>query len=299
MATYGLPVVFTLGLWWFSTALILYLDRLPRRTFAWSVSGATALFAASLWGTAKTAGSATGSSAYVAFGCGLVAWGWQLVSFYMGYVTGPRKTACPPGCFGWRRFVEAVRTSLYHELTVIATAAAMLALTWRQPNPLALWTFLVLWWMHQSAKLNLFLGVPNLGEDLLPPHLRYLVTYMARKPMNLLFPLSVSLSTVLAVLLAQKAVAADSTPYEAAGFTMLATLMGLAIAEHWFLVAPLNTNALWQWSSKAAPTPGGATGAADAEPAPACEHGPSVELAARPAMEPPWRDPFPVLVCDP
>ncbi len=32
----------------------------------------------------------------------------------------------------------------------------------------------MLWAMRQSAKLNLFLGVRNLSDELLPPHLRYL-----------------------------------------------------------------------------------------------------------------------------
>jgi hypothetical protein len=36
-----------------------------------------------------------------------------------------------------------------------------------------------------------------------------------------------------------------ATPFEATSFTMLATLMALAVAEHWFLVVPLNANALW------------------------------------------------------
>ena len=31
--------------------------------------------------------------------------------------------------------------------------------------------------MHESAKLNVFFGVPNLGEEMLPAHLRYLATY--------------------------------------------------------------------------------------------------------------------------
>ena len=34
---------------------------------------------------------------------------------------------------------------------------------------------------------------------------------------------------------------------------MLATLMALAVAEHWFLVAPLNANALWGPLSRRAP----------------------------------------------
>jgi putative photosynthetic complex assembly protein 2 len=256
MATYALPIFYTLVLWWLSTGVILYLDRLDRRTFIWSMAGATALLTISLWGAASASANANASGAYLAFACGLLVWGWQLVSFYMGYLTGPRKTACEPDCTGWRRFVEAVRTSLYHELAVCAFGVVLAALTWGRPNRMALWTFLVLWWMHQSAKLNVYFGVPNLGEELLPDHLRYLLSFMARKPMNLLFPFSVTISTIVTFMLAQKAASPGANPFEAAGLTMLATLMALAVLEHWFLVTPLQTNAIWQWATKAPPNGG-------------------------------------------
>ena len=257
MAVYALPILYTLLLWWMSTGLILYLDGLDRRTFVWSMAGATALLGVSLWGAAVTSANATATGAYLAFACGLTIWGWQLVSFYMGYLTGPRKTACEADLTGLPRFLAGASASLYHELTICLTAAILVAITLGRANHMAVWTFMVLWWMHQSAKLNVYFGVPNLGEELLPEHLRYLGSFMTRKPMNLLFPVSVTVSTVITVILAQKAVAADATPFEAASFTMLATLMALAIAEHWFLVVPLPTNALWQWGVKSTPAPGG------------------------------------------
>jgi putative photosynthetic complex assembly protein 2 len=252
MAAYGLPILYTLLLWWVSTGVILYLDGLHRRTFIWSMAAATGLLGLSLWGAVATASNTTTVGAYLAFACGLACWGWQLVSFYMGYLTGPRKTACPADVSGFERFLAGVGASLYHELAVCLNAAILFALTLSQPNHMAVWTFMVLWWMHQSAKLNVYLGVPNLGEELLPDHLRYLRSFMSRKPMNLLFPVSVTVSTVVTVILAQNAAAPNATPFETAGFTMLATLMALAIAEHWFLVVPLPTNALWQWGVKAA-----------------------------------------------
>jgi putative photosynthetic complex assembly protein 2 len=157
---------------------------------------------------------------------------------------------------GLRRFVEAVGTSLYHEVTICLTALVLIALTRGQANQMAIWTFVVLWWMHQSAKLNVYFGVPNLGEELLPDHLGYLRSFMRRRPMNLLFPVSVTVSTIIAVLLVQKAAAHDATPFEATGFTILATLTVLAIAEHWFLVAPVSANALWQFGVKDNPKTG-------------------------------------------
>jgi putative photosynthetic complex assembly protein 2 len=249
MLDYAPPILATLLVWWGSTGAILYLDGLSRRSFVWSMAGATALFALSLWGLVATSAETTASSAYLAFLCGLTAWAWQLVSYYMGFITGPRKTACPPHLRGWPRFVEAVRTSLYHEIAIILCAIALVALTRGQPNQIGAWTFLVLWWMHTSAKLNLYFGAPNLSEELLPEHLRYLATYMTRRPMNLFFPLSVTASTVVTVLIAQKALSA-TTEFELVGYTILATLMALAVAEHWFLVAPLRANALWSWGVK-------------------------------------------------
>ena len=255
MATYGLPILYTLLLWWLSTGAILYFDGLHPRTFIWSMSVATVVCALSVWGLAVTSGDATAAGAYEAFGFGLLAWGWQLVSFYMGYVTGPRKTGCDAQLRGWRRFTEAVLTVLYHELTVVMAAVVLAALTWNRPNQIGVWTYCVLWWMHQSAKLNIFFGVPNLGAELLPRHLNYLHSFMNRRPMNLLFPVSVSLSTIITVVLVQKAAAATSS-FEVTGLTMLATLMALAIAEHWFMVLPLQTNYLWQWGVKTPPEVG-------------------------------------------
>lgn len=246
MESYAAPILVTLFVWWASTGAILYLDKLPRRTFGWSMAGATALMGLALWGLAVTSAQTDPLSAYLAFFCGILAWGWQLVSYYMGYVTGPRKTPCPPECRGFRRFIEAVRASLYHELAIILCGAAIFALTSGQPNRVGLWTFLILWWMHTSAKLNLHFGAPNLNEELLPEHLRFLVSFMTRKPMNLFFPFSVTVSTIVTVLLALKAGAAIDR-FDLVGFTILTTLMVLAVAEHWFLVTPLDANALWGW----------------------------------------------------
>lgn len=249
MTSYGPPIIATLLMWWGSTGVILYLDGLSRRTFAWSMAGSTTLFLAALWGMSATSGETSARSAYCAFSCGLMAWAWQLVSYYMGFITGPNRAPCPPNLTGFRRFVAAVGTSLHHELAILLCAAVLVALTWGKPNLIGLWTFLVLWWMHSSAKLNLFFGAPNLSDELLPAHLRYLVTYMRRRPMNLFFPLSVTASTIVTVLMSQRAYAAKA-PFEIVGYTILATLMALAVAEHWFLVAPLHVNALWAWGVK-------------------------------------------------
>ena len=252
MAAFGLPVIATLVFWWASTGVILYLDGRPTRTFGWSFAGSTALLGLAQAGLARSRGLTTPAAAYEAFTCGLMIWAWQLVSFYMGYITGPRKTAIEPNCSEWTRFVEAIRASLYHELAALLGGVVVFAMTWDQPNQVGAWTYVVLWWMHQSAKFNVFFGVPNLGEEMLPDHLHFLISFMRRRPMNLFFPFSVTISTVITVLLAQKALSPAATSFETAGYAMLSTMMILAIAEHWFLVTPLQANALWSWSGHGA-----------------------------------------------
>ena len=246
MIAYGLPILATLALWWGSTGVILHLDSQDRRTFVSSILGAGILLAVSLWLVSITASETTPSSAYVAFGCGIALWGGQLLAFYTGFVTGPNKVAYVPGATRASRFIQAVNTSLYHELAAAAGAGLLIVLTYGQPNTVALWTYLILWLMHESAKLNVFLGVPNLGEDLIPDHLAYLTSFMRRKPMNALFPFSVTGGTIAAVFLFERALRADANGFQTVSFTMLSALMALAVVEHWFLVAPLDANAMWR-----------------------------------------------------
>lgn len=247
MADYLLPTLYALFVWWFSTGVIIYLDGLPARTFRWSMAGATIVLVASIYGLSASAETATVGGAYAAFSYGLLAWGWQEISFYMGFVTGSRRASCAEDCSGWRHFGHAIQTSLYHELAIITCAAAVVAITWNTPNQVGMWTFMVLWWMHQSAKLNVFLGVRNLNEEFLPDHLQFLKSFLTKRPMNLLFPISVTLSTVVAALLFEKAFAAEAGSFKQTGLTFLGTLMGLAILEHWFLVLPLPAAAMWNW----------------------------------------------------
>jgi putative photosynthetic complex assembly protein 2 len=243
---YVLPAAFALFVWWFSTGAIIFLDNLPRKTFKYSMAAASLISAACLYGIFRTSGHATLACAYGAFFFGLLAWGWQEISFYMGYVTGPRTEPCPEGCSGWGHFVHAVQTSLYHELAIIAAGIVIVTLTWHAPNQIGMWTFMVLWWMHQSAKLNVFFGVRNLNEEFLPEHLTFLKSFLKSKPMNLFFPVSITVSMVITTLLFDHAAHATSV-FARSGDTFLGTMMALAILEHWFLVIPLPAGKLWQW----------------------------------------------------
>lgn len=244
---YALPIAYALFLWWFSTGIIFYLDGLPVRTFKWSMAGATAVFAASLGAIWATAGETSNFAAYAAFTGTVLCWGWQEISLYMGFVTGTRKHRCAAGCSGWRHFGHAIQVNLWHEIAIIATAAGIALMTWNSANQIALWTFLVLWILHLSARLNVFLGVRNVSEEFVPEHMAVLKSFLTRKPMNLLFPFSVTAATIGSVLLFARASEA-TTAFETTGYVFLAAMMTLATLEHWLLMLPLPVEKLFAWS---------------------------------------------------
>ena len=231
---FALPFLFTVFVWWFSTGVILYLDGLPRPTFKWTFAGATVVCGLGFIGLAASAQETT-------------VWAWQEVAFLLGYVTGPRRIACDPEARGWQRVWRALQTVLHHELALLLLGAAVFGLSWNQPNQTGWWTFAVLWAMRQSAKLNVFLGVRNLGENFLPSHLQYLKSYFTRKPMNPLLPVSVIVAAVIVVPIWQAASAAGASGFEVASFALVGSLLSLAILEHLLLVLPLPSEALWKF----------------------------------------------------
>lgn len=251
MVHYGIPILYTLFVWWFSTGVIMFLDGLPRKTFPYSIAAAAVLYGLALWGIAASSRDMTVFGAYCTFTCGLIVWGFNEITFLMGYVTGPRTTPCPPDCKGWRHFVHAVEAILYHELGIIVSAVLVCWASFGEPNQVGTWTFMILWLMRLSTKLNIFLGVPNLAEEFLPDHLAYMKGYFRKRPMNWLFPFTVTASTVIAAVLAVQASELSVTdPHQAAGLTFVVTLMSLAILEHWFLVMPMSVVPLWRWGLK-------------------------------------------------
>jgi putative photosynthetic complex assembly protein 2 len=246
-------VIYTVFLWWFSTGAILWLDRLPRRTFRWSLVAVSALAIASVYGLIASRSNATPAGALCAFSCALGVWAWHEASFLMGVVTGPRTSRCPPGVSGWRRFSLAASTLIYHEAALVFTAIVLAAVTWGAPNQIGASTFLILLVSRLSAKLNIFLGVPNFTDEFFPDHLRYLTSYLRKSPTNALFPLSISGGAALAGVEAWLALDPDASAFAVAGAALLFALTALAMLEHAFMVLPLPDAALWRWAVPATP----------------------------------------------
>ena len=233
--------------WWLSTGVVLLLNRQSAIWQRGSMLAVTALALLSLAYLPERAQDRSAAGALMGFGQGLVVWAWLEMTYLMGLITGPRKTPCPDGASNSRRFWLGLQTSLYHELMVIALVLAVLMLAGSGPNQVAAATFVSLWLMRWSAKLNLFLGVRNYNSDWFPKHLQYLDSYTRRAPMNLLFPLSVTAGTAVAVLLLAQAMS-TSDPFLRSADLLVSALLSLAVLEHWFLMYPFGESALWGWA---------------------------------------------------
>ena len=243
------PLLFAVFVWWFSTGVVLLLNGMPRTTFRWSVLISSALALTALYALQQTAGTLNVVNAYCAFTCALLVWGWHELTFLTGWLTGPRQQACTAAS-GWPRFNQAVAAILWHELAILASGILLAAVTWNAPNQIGLWTFLVLWVMRTSAKLNLFFGVRNLSEEFLPAHLTYMGSYFRRRAMNLFLPISIVLSVLALVFIAQRAINFDTSAAETVGLILVGSMLAMAILEHFLLVLPLPSTALWRWAMR-------------------------------------------------
>lgn len=247
MLTTFVLILYVVAAWWSTTGAILLLGRLPPRSYRWSLLGATFVLLAAIWVLDWSSANSTVAGACYAFAAAVLIWGCLEMSFLLGALTGPRRHACAEGCDGGQHFWHAVQSILYHELVTLCALVMIIAECWRAPNAYGMWTFILLWVMRLSAKLNLHFGVPNVGEQMLPPHLKYLSSFFRQGHMNAGFPLSATLAATLSVSLVYGAWDARLSPLHAAGLTLLATLSTLAFFEHVMLVISMPADSFWSW----------------------------------------------------
>jgi putative photosynthetic complex assembly protein 2 len=249
-------IAFAALLWWASTGLIFYLDSLAPKTFAKSMAGATVALAAAFAAAWFWRDETTRAGAFIGYATAILIWGWLEMSLYMGFVTGPRKHRCPDGCSGVAHFGHAVEANLWHEIAIIACAALIAAMLWSTLNMTALWIFLMLWLMHLSARLNVFLGVRNVSAEFVPDHMDVLKGFLRQRAMNPLFPFSIAALALLTLWLMREASAA-ADPFTEIQFILAATLAVLGLIEHILLMLPLPVERMWRWAlaRRAAKTP--------------------------------------------
>ena len=248
LSSVGCAVMVAVISWWLGTGAILWLVRLPARWFRTSMSVLSVLLVLSLVWTGWSMRELSVLADYAGFLSVILMWSWHEMAFLSGWITGPRRVAQEPGAVGWRRFSLAVQALLYHELALLLNFAVLCVMQQSQPNHVALCTFALLWCMRLSAKLNLFCGVPQVGEQYLPSHLSYMGSYFRRSAVTGCFYLTITLSTgawLWLVLQAQRGAVGVST-----GWVLLASLLGLAIIEHVLMVFSLPLQRLWGWAMR-------------------------------------------------
>ncbi|WP_315725327.1 MULTISPECIES: putative photosynthetic complex assembly protein PuhE [unclassified Bradyrhizobium] len=252
MGATAIAIPYVVFVWWFSTGAVLALVGLAARhpaAFKW---GTAAAFVAALSGVAVSSQAAEDANAYCAFTCAILLWGTVEMSLLAGWITGPRPEPCPGDCTPASRVGFALQAIAYHELALIATAGLVFAVTSGAPNRLSWWTFAALLVLRQSAKINLFLGVRTLNDELLPQQVRFMRSYFAKKSINLLFPFSIAAATTATVLVAAAALGAKST-FDGVALSLLASLIALGLLEHGFMALPMPVINLWRWSAPAEP----------------------------------------------
>ena len=206
----------------------------------------TALLAASIagaWYSMHTQGTVP---SYLGFACVIAMWGWHELAFLSGWLIGPRREALSPGLGTYSRFVQSLQAILHHELGLLLNFGLLIWLQVGHPNHVAVCTFALLWIMRLSAKLNLFIGVPQLGEQYLPRHLEYLGSYFQRGKVGWFFWASITLAALVWLWLVAQAVM--GTVAVSTGWVLLATLLALAIIEHLLMMFPLQLQHLWGWA---------------------------------------------------
>jgi putative photosynthetic complex assembly protein 2 len=255
MSSYLLPPLYAAFIWWFSTGAVLLLVGRAGGSLALKVVCTGGLSAAGLYYLATTANDVSVGGAYGAFTGTILLWGAQEIAFLAGWVTGPRPLACRTDARGIGRLSLALQAIFYHELVLLACGSAVALLTWNGTNQAGLWTFAALWVLRQSAKINLFLGVPVTNDELMPEPVRFLKSYFRRKPVSGFFPLSVTLATAALVIMIQRLVEVAATPFEIASLTLVSTLFALGVIEHWFMLLPLPAITLWGWGMRSPVSP--------------------------------------------
>jgi putative photosynthetic complex assembly protein 2 len=246
-ASLALPFAVVTLLWFVSTGLVAMINHRLRQSFgrALVIAGFCAFSGLGL--LILTAHSAAIWATYASFVGGLLIWSWHEISFLTGAVTGSHSDSCPPGAKGWQRFSLATMALIHHEIALAMTAGLLLSLASVTANPTGAYTFALLLIFRLSSKLNIYWGVPNMSDELLPAHLGYLKSYFGPKQLRPMLVITTAVIVALAGYFALEAINANlASDTVRAG--LLCCLCLLAALEHLFLAIPFRDSALWGWA---------------------------------------------------
>lgn len=225
-----------MAFWWTATGVLYALQRnIWTRSLALGAALGALVGAGRLLSQSRDDRSALG--AIRAFFAGALAWSAIITLFFEGWVVGPPPEALGGATRGWSGAMTAIVATWHWEALALVTIALVAYVLRGASNRLALWTLLLFWGAHQSAKLNLFFGVVNSGAEIFPPYLRHLVRYFGPEENSLLLPVTIVAYAAVAVVVLSPWRRCDD------GGRMrrlvIAALAGLAALEHGFLATRL------------------------------------------------------------
>lgn len=246
----GIAFIVVVALWFISTGLVATLNHRLRQSFGRSLIIAGGCAIGGLIMLVLSSSSSSVWAVYTSFVGGLLIWSWHEISFLTGAVAGSHRDPCPENATGWERFSLATMALIHHEIALAMTAGLLLSLAWFTTNATGALTFSLLLVFRLSSKLNIYRGVPNMSDELLPQHLDYLKSYFGPKRLRPM--LIITIGAILAIAgyfgYAAFTATASSEIVEAA---LLCCLCLLAALEHFFFTIPFRDSALWQWALEA------------------------------------------------
>ena len=237
--------------WWFLTGLILFIvkkvDELNNKAHIFVTLILSPVIFLGIYLFFNSLTVITLSSIYSSFFASLLIWAWFELAFLSGFITGPSKQLCPKNINQMKRFGYALSNIAYSELILFITLFIMFYFSFNAENKVGLWTFWLLFFARICAKLNLFLGVPNVNTEFLPSPVVHLASYFRVGSTSWFFPVSISLISFTLFFLVDSIFNANNQTPSVIGYTLLASLTTLALIEHWFMVVPLRDAELWKW----------------------------------------------------
>ncbi|MGB3471245.1 MAG: putative photosynthetic complex assembly protein PuhE [Erythrobacter sp.] len=247
------PFIVTVMIWFVATGLVAWADNRDSATFPKSLMIGGIGGIAGLVVILLASQSVSDFAVYAAFVGALMVWGWHEIGFLTGAAAGPRRRPASEGVRGVERFKQASLTVIHHEVALALTALLLISLSWNLPNQIGATVFVMLFGLRLSAKINMFIGVPNSTAEMLPPHLAYLKTYFGPNRMTALLAVSIIAIIAVSAWFGSLAMAAPVGSAEIVGASLLTTLCLLGALEHVFLALPFRDGMLWGWAFRKVP----------------------------------------------
>ena len=251
---FGIPWVaacMAVFVWWFLTGLLLFIvkkiDQINESAHHLTLVILTPVLLGGCFLYWHSMSSVTLASVYISFLGSLLIWAWFELAFLTGFLTGPVKTNCPPNISNGERFFHAWRNMAYSEVGLLSVLLTLTLISASAENRVGLWTFWILFFARICAKLNLFLGVPNVNTEFLPSPVKHLASYFKVGGTSWFFPISISIISFTLFFWVDRIFSIQSDDILVVGYTLLASLTALALVEHWFMVVPIRDAELWKW----------------------------------------------------